>query len=397
MPTPHFNSEACATRNRRSALRGGLSAAPVTLGATGSLSESDALARINALRVGGDPLTAGDVHIRYAEAANGNYIPSRYMFLAESTLRNIGEGANDGVAFMNSHRTGGFSTESELPFGQTFWGEYDLRKKCALVGVFMLRGMNPNGANGPSTDDLAAMIDAGTLRDVSVGLYGGEALCDLCDRPVDSYGEEGCPHAPGTHRGLSVAQMEAQRKRGVPDGCATYSLHESRFGEVSAVFDGAVPGAGFRKALKLAAQGALSLSELAEARTSYVALARTTDFQEVTPEVIQQLAQALSALWADEGEEEALAASSFSQHSQSVLAAVSEYVSRAEAYDALRAQDSRLPSRARREDWQALHARLEALLQRSAPQADPAAVQALRVRHLQRQALRRQAAAAGSH
>jgi hypothetical protein len=396
MPTSHFNPEACQARNRRSALRGGISAAPVTLGAAVALTEGEALTLINAMQVGGEALTAEQVHIRYAEAANGNYIPSRAMFLADSTLDNIAEGAGAGVAFMNSHRTGGFSTPSELPFGQTFWGSRDRATGRALVGVWMLRGISPNGANGPTTDALAAMIDAGTLRDVSVGLYGGQALCDLCGKVVDEWEADACQHVPGTTHGMSLEQQATQQRRGVPDGCASYSLHNARFGEVSAVFDGAVPGAGFRKALSLAAKGELTLAELGQARSAYVALARDTDFREITPATIQELAQALQALWSDEGDEEAPTTSSFSDHSHLALTTVEEYLARSERYDALRESQGRPAASARFDEWQALHARLTALLARSAPKADPALVQALRVRHLQRQARRRENAGAGS-
>ncbi len=397
MPIPGLTTEACQSRNRRHALRGGLSAAPVALGVTGiGIGETEALARINALRAGGDPLTAEQVHIRYAEAANDNYIPCRSMFLHETTLRNIAAGAGDGVSFMNSHRTGGFSSESELPFGQTFWGRFD--GKAAQVGVWMLRGIHPNGANGPSTDDLAAMIDGGSLKDVSVGLYGGKALCDLCGLDLDPWGEMGCEHAPGTTHSMTSEQVAAQLARGVPEGTASYSLHNARFGEVSAVFDGAVPGAGFRKALSLAARGALTLTELNQCRSAYVTLARDHDFGSLSPETIQQLAQALETLWAGpEGEDgPAPAAGSFALHSESVLAAVKEYVARAERYDALRAQDDRPPSASRREEWAELHRRLGEVLARSEVRQDPAKLHALRVRHLQRQARQREAALAGS-
>lgn len=381
-------SDACRARNRRAALRGGISAAPVVLGAGVGLAQDEALDRINALRVGGAPLTGQDVHIRYAEAANGSYIPSRALFLAESTLRNVAEGANHGVSFMNSHRTGGFSTPSELPFGQTFWGRFNGAE--AEIGVWMLRGVKPNGENGPSTDDLAAMIDAGALKDVSVGLYGGQPICDLCGLVVNEWDENACGHVPGTTHAMSPAEQEKQKRRGVPDGCATYSLHDARFGEVSAVFDGAVPGAGFRKAVSFAARGDLTPAELGQCRAAYVALARDHDFGPIGPAEIQQLARALEALWQDP-EDEPLAGT-FAAHSQSVLAAVTEYVKRAEGYAALRAGDARLPSPVRREEWAQLHARLGRLI---TPAADGQARQALQARQLQRQARRRDAGRAG--
>lgn len=296
MSIPGFQEEKCLKRNRVAARRDGLTAAPVRFlatddfaastsdgpGAAGKIqplcTDSQALAKINAARPGEESLTADDVYIHYIEAASSSFIGDRYMFLGTSTLKNIARDATAGFAFMNSHRTGGLSHPAELPFGRTFTGRYEkgdpgqLGSERTLVGFYMLRGLKPNGDGGPSTDDLHRMIDGGTLFDVSVGLYGGTDVCDVCGNDVDAYDpDEGylCAHVPGTHYRMTADEMTAQKERGVPDGKASSTLSDSGCGEVSGVFDGAVPGAGFRKALSLARCGVLDKTASAQARQAY--------------------------------------------------------------------------------------------------------------------------------
>lgn len=300
--------EKCAQRNRIAAKRDGVDAAPVSLlqsapaetqdpkviTARGKLPKDDAEAVevINSRRPGAEPLTADQLHIHYLEAASSRYIGDRYMFLDAKTLRNIADGARDGFAFMNSHRTGDVSTPSELPFGRTFAGRYEhfidtdgQQRQRSLLGVYMLRDIKPNGENGPSTDDLSAAIKAGTVFDVSMGLYGGTRVCDVCGNELNARDPETreylCPHAPGTHRHMDSAARETQKAKGVPGGHATYSLVDATPGEVSAVYDGAVPGAGFRKAIGLSRENRLSKSDVLEARAAYSALLSKGDLPEV--------------------------------------------------------------------------------------------------------------------
>lgn len=214
----------------------------------------ECLAMIHALQPeGATPVAADDVYLHVIEAANSNFIPDRFMFLAESTLRNIAAAGPTGISFMNSHRTGALSQPSELPFGQTFAGQFfaegvgPARKCTAQLGIFLRRGVRPNGAQGPSTDDLHAMIEAGALRDVSVGLYGGRVTCDVCQN--DYYDGAACKHYAGTTEAMGPDEMTAQADRGVPDGKCSVTLADATLGEVSAVYDGAVPSAGARKIL----------------------------------------------------------------------------------------------------------------------------------------------------
>lgn len=240
---------------------------PHNRGGAGKLPSSDAeaLTIINGLRAeGAEPLTEADVYIHYLEAANDNFVSDRFCFLGESTLKNIAQGAAEGFAFLNSHNTGGYLRSPDLPLGRTFCGRYETLSaesedgsptRRAVVGIYMVRGVLPNGSNGPGTDDMHRMIDARTVFDCSVGLYEGRAVCDVCGHGVWEYDEEYrflCPHLPGTTHQMSEEQIASQLARDVTNGCASYTVEDGKANEVSAVYDGAVPGAGFVKAASLA-------------------------------------------------------------------------------------------------------------------------------------------------
>jgi len=261
-----FREDKCAQRRRIAANREGVEAAPVRFLGEGSdgrdaivapLSNAEALELI-AERV--DPayrLRPRDVYIHWIEAASSRFIADRYAFLSESTLRNIAAAANAGVAFMNSHATGSLSgPPAQLPFGRTFYGAFEPGKdggpSRTIVGLYMLAGEKPNGDAGPSTDALDAAIRARTIFDVSVGLGGGDVLCGVCgqnwsdleDAPAADAADM-CDHYPGTRHGMTKEQIAAALAAGVTKGRASYIIDNATFSEVSAVYDGAVPGAGF--------------------------------------------------------------------------------------------------------------------------------------------------------
>ena len=366
-----FNADACSRRNRLAALRDEVNAAPVQLFQREQREElaarkawpaaDDAMRLINSLLPdGAEPLSPDQVWVHLGEAANGAFIPSRYLFLGDTTLKNCALACNRGVAFMNSHRTGGMSHPTELPFGKTFWGTFGRDENGVgrvLFGVYMLRGVAPNGDSGPSTDDLSAMIDAGTLADVSVGLSGGMALCDLCGTNLE---ETDCGHVPGTTYGCGDKEKKSQKARGVPDGRATYTLVNAEMSEVSAVYDGAVPGAGFRKALKLAAH--LSEDERQQAALVYHTLCRAGDF-DVVP---RQFASEPDGL-------------TFEAQLETALAAVESCATRAGAVHALRAQQGRSLSAARLQQLQRLHAGLGDLLRSAEPTVQASELDILRL------------------
>ncbi len=296
MPIPQLDHARCLARNLRESRRG-IHAVPLKFGAlpiTDLAEESRpgsvvvgtlparvsargtipatpvaSLARINDLLPAGvEPLDEKRVHLLpIIEAGNTNLIDDRWMFLGLSTLRNVAAAGDDGFSVMNSHRTGDISTPAELPYGRTFAGRYESiiddngKRARVLLGAYMLRGQAPNGASGPTTDTLAEGINGGTIFDVSLGLYGGVPVCDVCGEDLETDWDTGgtvCGHIPGTHENMSASEIESQEARGVPDGLATFTLEGAGPREVSPVYDGAVPGAGFVKARTMALAGKIS-------------------------------------------------------------------------------------------------------------------------------------------
>jgi hypothetical protein len=88
------------------------------------------------------------------------------------------------------------------------------------------------------------------VRDVSVGFYLGEDgryVCDMCKNDVMS---RSCAHYPG----MLYPETEAAGAKMVR---ATATIHGARLSEVSAVYDGATPGAGILKAQRAAEEGIL--------------------------------------------------------------------------------------------------------------------------------------------
>lgn len=239
--------------------RGGMGKLPASV--------TEALTLINARR---DPeaesLTEEDLYIHYLEAANNSFVSDRYCFIGESTLKNIATDAAIGFAYMNSHRTGDYWKTAELPLGATFCGRFERvastdddqtddaqgATRRSVVGFYMRRGISPNGTASISTDDMHRSIDARTIFDCSVGLFGGRAVCDVCGNGVWEYDAENgrylCPHYPGSDYQMTEEQVAAQIARGVPDGRCSYTIEDAHCNEVSAVYDGACPGAGFIKA-----------------------------------------------------------------------------------------------------------------------------------------------------
>jgi hypothetical protein len=289
-----MSQDKCKQRSRLAALRYDVNAVPLRfigsstrqanedfmeLKTVGKLPESnDSIMRLinSKLPEGSPPLTSDQVYVHFHEAANNNFVSDRSMHMSEKTLKNIGQDAAAGVAFMNSHRTGGMSSPSELPFGRTFAGQYqegfDDNKRPirrSIIGVYMLKGTHPNGQNGPSTDDLHQGILSGTIFDISVGLSGGEYICEVCSNPLNARDDDGeylCNHYPGTHMGMTKEEILAQKKADPQNtkGLASYLLDDAHLNESSAVYDGAVPGAGIKKVMSFAQSSSISKEQFRE-------------------------------------------------------------------------------------------------------------------------------------
>lgn len=194
----------------------------------------------------------------WAAQASNDREDSYATRMHRSTLENFAADATDGVAFMNSHRTGGFIGSAELPLGRTFEGRVvgasangPLRTE---ITSFTLRGLNLTGL---STDAFIDGLRAGIARDVSVGFHGGTYRCSICDR--DMLRDWECRHWPGREYPKLDSKgnpIEGETVRAVA------WIHNARLSELSAVYDGACPGAMVLKAKRMAAAGELKAVEI---------------------------------------------------------------------------------------------------------------------------------------
>jgi hypothetical protein len=207
--------------------------------------DEEKLKRINASGYVQRELKSDDVYVHTIEAASDRFIPDRFAFLGESTLRNIAADALKGFSVITHHRSGGIFSEGQNPYGRTFAAAVDRKdgRTRVLVQFYMLRDHSPNGSAAPSTDDMDKGIVGGTLFDVSAGLKrgpSGRLVCDVCKLELFS----SCQHWPGTIEGLTAGEIERQKARGVPNGVATFTFDDFHAKECSFVVDGAIADAG---------------------------------------------------------------------------------------------------------------------------------------------------------
>lgn len=175
-------------------------------------------------------LDADSIFLFPALVSNGG-LDAYYTRMSPKTLANFAAALEAGVAFLDSHHTG------RLPVGYSYSGQLvdyadaQSRSQTGVMGLFYITRGIRFGANHSyaTTDDYIRAIESSTVRDVSVGAYGGRWLCDICGQ--DYWGGQ-CSHILGmtyeTDGGLTVA---------------TLTIDDAELSEVSAVYDGATPGA----------------------------------------------------------------------------------------------------------------------------------------------------------
>jgi hypothetical protein len=164
-----------------------------------------------------------------------------------TTLKNFAADAETGVSFQDSHRI------NALGFGRSIAGEYlnanDLGDPPRVQATFYtLPGLMLNGV---STDHLIDGIRSGIVKDVSVGFYSGEFICSICGR--DMLRDWDCPHIPGFE--YDVRSDDGDSLGAAVSKVAFAWVEDARLSEVSAVYDGATPGAAILKATSEAAAG----------------------------------------------------------------------------------------------------------------------------------------------
>lgn len=194
----------------------------------------------------------------WAVDASNNQVDTYFTAMAPSSLRNYAEDAEDGVAFQNSH------SRSSLPLGHSLSGKFVGGTKARTsMDFYTVRGLNISGIN---TDEFIRGMETGLLNDVSIGFYGADYRCSICNKDMFDWSipwEERCRHIPGI-------EYDTTDKSGNVTGrivCIAY-VENARLSEVSVVYDGATPGAAIRKAQSEAEAGEIrpDVVDIIEAR-----------------------------------------------------------------------------------------------------------------------------------
>lgn len=185
-------------------------------------------------------------------ASNSN-LDSYFTRMHESSLRNYAEDAKLGLAFMNSHRTGGYRSIAELPLGHTFDGRYVGPSGAGPARteetIYTFRGMAPNGAGSLTTDQLIENLRSGIARDVSITFIPGQYRCSIDG--LDWLKDMACRHWPG----VTYPKLDGKGNDTGETQLAFLWVHDAHQSEVSSVFDGATPGCMVTKARRMAAAG----------------------------------------------------------------------------------------------------------------------------------------------
>ena len=176
-----------------------------------------------------------DVFLFPALASNSG-VDAYFTRMSAKTLANFAQALETGVAFLDSHNTG------RLPVGYSYSGRLmpytDDRgqEHTGSLGMFYVYPGITFGAGHSyaTTDDYIKAIRAAIIRDVSVGFFGGDWICDIDGK--DYWGGE-CEHVAGMPYEVAPDTFRI----------ATVTIDDAQLTEVSAVYDGATPGATIQK------------------------------------------------------------------------------------------------------------------------------------------------------
>jgi hypothetical protein len=182
-----------------------------------------------------------------AEISN-NRLDFYFGRMAQSTLQNFANDAIAGVSFLDSHNS------RNLGYGQSLSGTFETTGELlrTVANFYTVPGIRFSGGQSyASTDDFILAVKSRLARDVSVGFYGGASICDICGEDVWAIDWDNwrymCPHMPG------VEYPTGDQGREIT--LATFSVEDARLAEVSAVYDGATPGAVIEKANRMVENG----------------------------------------------------------------------------------------------------------------------------------------------
>lgn len=199
-----------------------------------------------------------DAFVFAAEVSNTR-LDSYFTHFDRSSLENFERAAGVGVILLDSHdgrKLGiGYSAGARLVDGE------DGQSRLEVL-FYIVRGITLGGIHSyATTDDYIKAIEAGIVRDVSVGFTGGRWVCDICGK---EYFRGGCPHLLGLEYEIDLGDGPITIKT------ATVTIFDAELSEVSLVFDGATPGAEIiEKAADLIYAGAVKSDQLLRLETVY--------------------------------------------------------------------------------------------------------------------------------
>lgn len=155
-------------------------------------------------------------------------IDSDYHIMGDSTLKNFARDASNGVQVKDSHmRKNGF--------GKTSNGKYIEDKKETIAQLTIRRDMPlSSDASYPMSNGFIMAIESEIITEVSVGAYGGELVCRLCNQSMFRSSE--CTHWPGIEYDIIIDDKKERK-------LCTAEYINGKLREVSFVDKGACPGA----------------------------------------------------------------------------------------------------------------------------------------------------------
>lgn len=180
-----------------------------------------------------------------------NRVDSYFTHMARSSLDNFARGSAEGVSFQNSHRW------NELPLGASLTGRVEELQSGVVQVISDFYTLSGLELNSVSTDQFIRGVRSGVVRDVSIGWSGGQRNCDICGQ---SYWR--CPHFAGM-------LYEVEENGVIRTVRATVTVENGILHEVSAVYDGATPGAVILKARAAAIEGRLQPKEVEQLERMY--------------------------------------------------------------------------------------------------------------------------------
>lgn len=185
---------------------------------------------------------------------------SHFTHMLDNTLQNFANEAEVGVSFLDSHQ------RYKLGYGYTLTGSYEKINGVTRVvsDIYILPGINFVEGSYASTDDFISSVQARTVRDVSVGFYGGEMICDICGGNFRDW--RSCRHWPGRKYTINNENGDNGDDEEV---VATFGVDDAHLAEVSAVYAGSTPSATIIRAEGMAEAGLLDGEEIRRLETQY--------------------------------------------------------------------------------------------------------------------------------